>query len=70
MTRGGIFTLSMLLITLIFFVLKMCGAFEAPWVWVFCPIWIPLGEILLSACIATLIRGFDSSKKKEKKDGE
>lgn len=66
MTKGGIFVFSMLLITLIFFVLKACGIFGAPWIWVFCPIWIPLCEIILGVVIRIMIAAFDGKRVDDK----
>ena len=65
MTKGGIFVFTMLLVTMIFFVLKACGIFGAPWFWVFCPIWMPIGEIFLASVIQAMIKSFDGRGKKD-----
>lgn len=35
------------ILTLIFITLKLCGVITWSWVWVLCPIWIPLGIVLV-----------------------
>ena len=68
MTKGGVIVLAMSLITILFLTLKLCGIFEGPWMWVFSPVWIPLGEVVLGSLIAILIRSFDEPPKKGDKE--
>lgn len=46
------YSISLPFITLIFVVLKLTGVIDWSWVWVTCPIWIPIALLFLILCIA------------------
>ncbi len=35
------------LLTIAFIVLKLCGVITWPWIWVVCPLWIPVAVVLV-----------------------
>lgn len=43
------------LLAIVFTVLKLCGVISWSWVWVLCPVWIPLGLVLILLVIAFVI---------------
>lgn len=47
---GGVGLPGLLFIT--FLVLKLCGVINWSWWWVTCPLWIPLGIVLILLCIS------------------
>lgn len=53
MEKGGISFSSLLFIVLL--VLKLVKVISISWVWVFAPLWIPLGIALVILIIATII---------------
>lgn len=52
-TSGGVGFCGLL--TIAFIVLKLCHVIEWSWVWVLCPIWIPLAIVAIMLVIALII---------------
>lgn len=52
-TSGGIGFCGLL--TIAFIVLKLCHVIEWSWVWVLCPIWIPLAIAVIILVIALIV---------------
>ncbi|MCF6775255.1 hypothetical protein L3V83_01585 [Thiotrichales bacterium 19X7-9] len=52
----------LLALSLLFMVLKLCGAIHWSWLWVFSPLWLPftviLGGIALHLCFSFFISKF------------
>lgn len=44
--KGNSGTVSCVLLTIIFVVLKLTGVVNWPWIWVVSPLWIPLAIVL------------------------
>lgn len=55
------------LLTIAFIVLKLCGVITWPWIWVLCPLWIPLAIAAIIVGIALCVAACRSDKDERKK---
>ena len=65
------YSISLPLITLIFVVLKLTGVIDWSWIWVTCPLWIPIVMVLvilfciIGFVLGLILFGVDRDKIKE-----
>lgn len=64
--RGGLSLTTVL--TGIFVTLKLCGVIKWGWIWVFCPIWIEIGLLLLVLVILGPIALYLGHKEKKEEE--